>query len=222
MVVREYFWFNDVDDETELIAYGLTKNRIHQVRLDYEQDWTEQVISPTKLKKQAKEYLYYTLTDSIFSPWYGTTWDFNGTTEKPKKGNIACGYFVTTTLEHCGFNLPRVKLAQQAASIIIKSLCAKESIKTYNQVDQLKTYMDGQENGIYILGLDTHVGYLWKSESGLFFVHASYSGNKQVSKEKWNESVVISKSKVFVVGDLLGNEAVLEAWIRGQRIEVGS
>lgn len=218
IAVREFYWYEYAENEVGLMAYNNTKNRIHEVRLVYEQDWNDNVLLPQKLKKQAKEYLYYTLTDSIFSHWYGTRWDFNGTTEKPRKGKIACGYFVTTTLEHCGFNLPRVKLAQQAASVIIKALCHPNSIKKFTEIEDLKSYMDAQENGLYLLGLDTHVGYLWKSDVGLHFVHSSYSGNKQVSREKWNESTVMSKSKVFVVGDLLGSDNLIEAWIKGERL----
>lgn len=45
--------------------------------------------------------------------WYGTPWDFNGTTEQPGTGAIACGYFVTTVLRDAGVQLERVRLAQQ-------------------------------------------------------------------------------------------------------------
>lgn len=220
--IRSYFSDEDIEEiekaEVALLTYDATKDRIHQMRLVYEQDWNDNVLLPAKLKKEAKEYLYNTLTDTIFSEWYGTPWDFNGITQKPRSGKIACGYFVTTTLEHCGFNLPRVKLAQQAASIIIKNLCHPNSIKTYKAIKDLKSYMDKQDDGLYLLGLDTHVGYLWKSKTELFFVHSSYSGNKQVSKEKWNESIVMSKSKIFMVGDLLGSDGLVEAWIKGERI----
>src|SRR5215212_694349 len=33
--------------------------------------------------------------DSIIPYWIGTKWNFNGITEVPQKGSIACGYFVT-------------------------------------------------------------------------------------------------------------------------------
>ena len=52
---------------------------------------------------------FHTLVDSIFPYWYGTEWDFNGITESPRKGEIACGYFVSTTLKHMGIRLNRYK-----------------------------------------------------------------------------------------------------------------
>jgi hypothetical protein len=220
--IKEYWDYKTFDLDGHLVSYGMTRTNIHQKRLDYEQDWKKNPAKKTVLQNMAKSYLYNILTDSVFYYWYGTTWDFNGITEKPRKGKIACGYFVTTTLAHCGFFLPRVKMAQQAASIIIRSLCRQESIRTVNKLSLLKGYMDKQEKGIYILGLDTHVGYLWKSEEGLYFVHASYSGNKQVSKEKWDESRVLSKSKLFMVGDMLGNPLLIKDWIEGASIVLDS
>ena len=219
-VAIRWYWKHSFDVERHVKAYAMVENRIHEKRLVYEMDWNKNPSKHTVLQNMAKRYLYETLTDSIFDYWYGTTWDFNGVTQQPRKGKIACGYFVTTTLEDVGFILPRVKMAQQAASIIIRSLCPKESIKAFNQIAHLKQHMDKQKEGLYILGLDTHVGFLWKSANNLHFVHASYSGNKQVSKELWNESIVMQKSKLFVVGNLLDNPKLMQQWIRGIAIPV--
>lgn len=218
IAIKEYVAYKSFDIEAHLLAYGNAKHTIHKRRLDFEKEWKSHPQRLPTLQKMAKNYLYTTLTDSVFSYWYGTTWDFNGTTEKPRKGKIACGYFVTTTLEHCGFTLPRVKLAQQAASIIIRTLCPKKSIQAFNQLNKLKAYLDRQPSGIYIVGLDTHVGYLWNTKNNLYFVHASYSGNKQVRKELWNESIVLGKSKLFVVGNLLDNIELMNHWIKGTPI----
>lgn len=220
IVVKEYIAYQSFDIKTHLLAYGNIRNIIHEKRLDYEKEWKAKPERLLTLQGMAKDYLYHTLTDSVFAYWYGTTWDFNGITEKPRKGKIACGYFVTTTLEHCGFTLPRVKLAQQAASVIIRTLCPKKSIKTFNQLEKLKQYLDTQPEGVYIVGLDTHVGYLWNTPENLHFVHASYSGNKQVSKELWNESIVLGKSKLFVVGNLLENMNLMNHWIKGTPVQM--
>ena len=48
------------------------------------------------------ESFYYVMTDSVFPHWMGTKWDFNGVSNVPGKGMIACGYFVSTTLKHVG------------------------------------------------------------------------------------------------------------------------
>jgi len=220
IAVKYFFFASPSDLEAHLKAYKQTQSSVHQRRVAFEIDWKEHPNKRATLQTMAADYLYETLTDSIFPYWYGTTWDFNGITQEPLKGEIACGYFVTTTLSHMSFFLPRVRMAQQPASIIIRSLCQRSSIESFHELEDVKKYMDKQEVGIYLAGLDTHVGYLWKNQEGLWFVHASYSGNKQVSKEKWNESVVLSKSKLFVIGNMLGNKALMEKWINGQSISI--
>ncbi len=218
--IKEFYFSETAEDKALQTAYSDFTNRIHHQRLQWEQAWKHNTGDRELIRSQAKQYLYKMLTDSSFYYWYGTRYDFNGTTEKPQQGQIACGYFVTTTLSHLSFYLPRRKLAQQAASVIIRTLCDKNSIQVFNTRAKLKKYMNKQPQGVYILGLDTHVGFMWKAPDGLWFVHSSYSGNKQVSKEKWNESTVISKSKAFYIGALSENKHLIEDWIQGKSITI--
>lgn len=218
IILYEFCWKEDFNQEAHWKAYGQLENKIHKERINFEQIWQNQPQKRDYLYQAAKEYVYHILTDSLFDYWYGTPWDFNGITQKPRGGKIACGYFVTTTLSHLQFYLPRVKMAQQPASIIIRSLCQKSSIEVFNQLQQLKNHLDKQPEGIYIIGLDTHVGFMWKTGKELYFVHSSYSGNRQVSKEKWDESQVLSKSKMLMVGNLTDNRTLIKKWILGQNI----
>jgi hypothetical protein len=113
-------------------------------------------------------------------------------------------------------------MAQQAASVILRSLCDRKSIQVYNSLAALKKHMDAQQQGLYLIGLDTHVGYLWKTERELYIVHASQSGNNQVSRERWDQSTVLQRSNAFYVGDLLGNQRLIETWVKGQAIGLAS
>ncbi len=173
---------------------------------------------------RSREYLYTTLSDSLFQFWYGTPWDFNGITEIPGEGNIACGYFVTTTLLHAGFELDRVRLAQQAASIIINSLCRKKDvfIFTNGRRDKLKEHLLRQKNSIFILGLDSHVGFLQKQDTSIFMIHSSGFYPWKVVRESFHEAQAITHSNYFMVGDLLANDDLLLKWIRNEKIEMAT
>src|SRR5688572_14401155 len=118
-----YFELSEIDHEALMMKYSALKSNIEKKR---------KALSADDSNKDARKFFVATLTDSIFHYWYDTEWDFNGITQEPRKGDIACGYFVTTTLLHSGFDLDRVKIAQQPASIIIRTLCRKESIKTFS------------------------------------------------------------------------------------------
>jgi hypothetical protein len=70
------------------------------------------------------------IVDSVFPYWHGTQRDFNGTTQTPRKGSIACGYFVSTVLRDAGIQLNRIKLGQSASQVFIKTFANKKDTKT--------------------------------------------------------------------------------------------
>src|SRR4029453_1954809 len=72
--------------------------------------YKQYISNPDSTSKQA---LINNIRDSLFVCWYGTAWDFNGITEEPGKGKIACGYFVTTILRDLGIPVKRYKHAQR-------------------------------------------------------------------------------------------------------------
>ncbi len=160
-------------------------------------------VKKTSLEK-IPAFLEVSLVDSIFDYWYGTEWDFNGTTQEPQNGKIACGYFVTTTLKHLGLNISRVYLAQQASSVLIKEICDETSIKifTNGKFEKMKTYVNKYNGNIFIAGLDNHVGFIVREENELFFIHASGIAPYKVVKDKIDESPLIKNSQYFMVGHL--------------------
>ena len=108
------------------------------------------------------------MTDKIFPYWYGTDWDFNGTTQKPNEGKIACGYFVTTTLRDIGLDINRVKLAQCASEQMIKKLVSEDNIYRFSNksIEEFETNLKQKGNGIYVVGLDNHTGFVLFSDEG--------------------------------------------------------
>lgn len=142
--------------------------------------------------------------DSLLPCWYGTPWDFNGTTEKPGEGSIACGYFVTTTLRDAGIPLQRIKLAQSASQVIIRKLCTKESIHIYSNAP-LNQFVDAVSKmgyGLYIVGLDYHTGLLLNDGQQVWFIHSSYIKPAKVVCEKANESIVLNSSHYRIIGKI--------------------
>ena len=171
---------------------------------------------------KARDLLLTTLADSLFVCWYGTGWDFYGMTTTPRQGDIACGYFVTTVLKQSGFLINRTHLAQLASSEMIKTLCAADKIKTItnNQTKKLFDYIKGKPDGIFIVGLDNHTGFIVKKGGALNFVDADYYSNiDRVRSEPLEKSEIISKNGFFVVGELLYSDATITKWIKGEKID---
>ena len=145
---------------------------------------------------------------SLFPYWYGTKWNFNGTTEIPQQGSIACGYFVTTLLRDAGLNINRVKLAQQASSVIIEAVCNKENIKTFSNAmnENFFKYIKQQGESMYIVGLDFHTGFIYFDDKEIYFIQSKYYGEVAVVKEVADKSKVLLSSKFKMLGRIDNSE----------------
>lgn len=164
----------------------------------------------------ARNYLFDRITLDILPAWYGTPWDFNGTTRTPGTGTIACGYFVNTVLQDAGFKLPRIKWSQMAAEPITVKLC--HHIKRFRDrpVSDVVTYIQTQGDGLYKVGLDSHVGFIVARNGIVRFVHSNYyQRDIGVMSEPLDGNNPLAHSRYRVVGTLLGDALVI-AWITGQ------
>ncbi len=173
-----------------------------------------------EIRNQARTYVFKELEDNLIPSWYGTEWDFNGISETPREGQIACGYFVSTLLRDAGFKLERYRLAQQAALYIVRSLAPAEDRLDWSGLStvELAEKMKAQRSGFYVVGLDNHVGFLLlDAQKELWFLHSSYGDPAVVVREKAVESPVLSWSNRFVMG-FLETDWLVEKWLRGEKI----
>lgn len=169
-----------------------------------------------EILKKAETYLLTTITTDFFDQWYGTEWDFNGTTLTPRQGKIACGYFITTVLTDAGFKIPRVKWAQQASEYYIKKMTTDIKRFSNQSADSLKSYFLSRPDGLYVAGLDSHVGFVYKSGTSVTFTHASYYDPKKgVQTEQLTGNNPFAKSGYRVVGRILDQEMV-KKWVLGE------
>jgi hypothetical protein len=190
-------------------SYQTCKKSIDSLRLRYKSQWP-------RLKKSERERLFSNaVANTIVPHWMGTPWDFNGTTETPGQGSIACGYFVTTVLRDAGLPLQRVKLAQCASEEMICSLVRPALVQRYSQVPiaAFVTALMKQGPGLYIVGLDSHTGFLYHDGQELYFIHASYIGQKKVVKEIAANAAILQASRYRITGKLSADETVLEKWM---------
>jgi hypothetical protein len=170
-----------------------------------------------RILSKARSLFVSSAADNLFPYWYGTPWDFNGTTEEPGKGKIACGYFVTTVLRDIGLRVERTRMAQQPSELIIKSLTSENYIRRYSNVPNDKFVAAVREwgSGLYVVGLDQHTGFILCDNQGVFFIHSSYVGAKVVAKERALDSPILSGSKYRVIGKLSADDEFLRKWLQG-------
>ena len=164
------------------------------------------------------------LLQKIIPYWYGTAWSFEGHSNIPKKGEIACGYFVSTTLKHLGLPLNRYKLAQQSPINEAKTLGIQEEVTEVNNAhstENIKALKALTKEGIYFIGFaESHVGFLLKRKGALFLIHSNYLNASGVCIEKIDQSEVFRAFQKFYIVSLSHNTALLDKWMQQENIKI--
>ncbi|MGZ3449431.1 MAG: hypothetical protein ACXVEF_07510 [Polyangiales bacterium] len=175
--------------------------------------------------EKARNALRNGIVDTLFPAWMGTRWAFHGTTEQPHGAEgIACGYFVATILQHAGLKLEsRRRFGQSTALRIAKALVpAGPSHHRIFSVPAavLEQKMLSFGDGLYVIGLDVHVGFVSVRGSAVRVVHASYTGTRRVVDEPIVASEVIERSRDagYFVTSLFGDDTLVTAWLQNTTI----
>ncbi len=170
----------------------------------------------TSARDAAEAVVLETIVDDLIPAWLGTPWEFYGASTTPGEGSIACGYFVSTVLEHAGFGVERIAMAQQPSERIIQTLTPESAIWRFS-LRPLSDVLDrlAQEgDGLYVVGLDFHTGFLVQRSGQTTFCHASYLDEVAVVCEPAEDAAALA-SEYRVVGRML-EPAMLEAWLLGE------
>jgi hypothetical protein len=178
--------------------------------------------SKDSLYKIAKNTLEEGIVNKLVPFWYGTPWDFNGYTQIPNKGEIACGYFVSTVLLHAGFSLNRYTLAQQKPYLEAVSIQLSDSIQMYNNgpTDFFQKFKMRNGEGLYFAGLDCHVGFLLYRKNELIFIHSSYIDPLCVTIETAENSPAFTASRAYYIAEISNNRKLVDCWLKGNNIAV--
>ncbi len=193
-----------------------TKQNIFQEKYAMAKDSNER----NEILKNAKYYLFKSITDDILPYWYDTKWDFNGTTENPREGTIACGYFISTVLSHAGIDTDRYALGREAAGAVIQTICKRESIHIVkkNNFQRLFQYLKQQKDGVYILGMDWHIGFIVKKQNKIRFIHSRKPKHAGVLNEEAEDSPTLKLSNFYMIGNVLENERIIQQWVEKTKI----
>lgn len=172
-----------------------------------------------KTSSSGKDFEHY-LVNEIIPHWYGTEWDFNGYTSIPNQGVIACGYFVSTTLLHMGINVNRYKMAQQAGLYEAQTLAlSDDNYRTIYGIDSLEVVLKRDySDGIYFVGLDNHVGYLYIKDQIPYFIHSNYIEDKVMIEKALYAPAF--QSGIYVIAEISTNEELMERWRSGAVVPV--
>jgi hypothetical protein len=173
----------------------------------------------------ARREVLRAIDEDLFPAWLDTAWAFHGTaTEPQQEGGIACGYFVATILQHAGLRLSSRTRFGQAAALDIQRALTPDPAELHRifsvPADEVAERIRGLGDGLYIVGLNVHVGFVVVKRGTVQLVHSSYTDAQRVVREPLGEAEAIHNSRKagYFVTPLFASDALVESWRDGRRI----
>lgn len=200
------------------IEYSKVLSNIAQAKVQLVNGYNSGKVSMDSVE----QFFIHQLVRKIIPYWYGTPWTFEGHTNIPNEGEVACGYFVTTTLKHLGTNVNRYKMAQQASLTGLKMVSPSSEIAHFVNdsfgaaANKIAATM---KHGVYMAGFDYHVGYLLIDANGLHFIHSSNYEPVEVTIEDAHISEAFNYSNNVYLANI-GKPYFLKKWMNKTRIVV--
>jgi len=186
-----------------------------------------------KVRTAARKFLARTIVDDILPAWKGTPWTMYAVKDglKPdalmpnEKGKgTSCSYFVASVLTNAGLKLEsRAAFAKVIAVRIQKSLAPEpRDLHRYHKVspEKLEQKLLSLGPGLYLVGLNCHIGFITVGDKKVRFVHASYLEPYRVVEEALTKSQAIEKSfkSGYVVTPLFQDDRLVEFWLEGRPV----
>lgn len=108
-----------------------------------------------------------------------------------------------------------MKWAQSASEVFITAL-SNPNVKRFSnqEISKVSAYLSVAGEGIYLVGLDQHVGFITYRDEEMYFVHANYyQPNIGVMKEELDSKNPLSDSNYRIIGKLFSKKMVIN-WLQ--------
>jgi hypothetical protein len=176
------------------------------------------------IRDEARAFVVGTLVADIFPAWMGmpSGGGPQATASLPHQPGmyISCSYFLTAALQNAGLVLEsRARFAQAPALWIQRALLPPGGrVHRYGGLpaDALERRLaDDLGDGLYVVGLDIHVGFLVVRDGRASIVHSSYTPPGTVVEEPIvaSEAIANSRAKGYWISPLFRDDRLVELWL---------
>lgn len=177
------------------------------------------------IRDEARSFIIETLRAQIFPAWMGmpSGGGPTSTASLPHEPGmyISCSYFLTAALQNVGLVLEsRTRFAQAPASWIQRALLPPGvAVHRYGNISPAaleRRLVDDLGEGLYVVGLDIHVGFIDVRRGRATFVHSSYTPPGTVVDEPVvsSEAIANSQRKGYWISPLFRDDRLVELWLR--------
>ncbi len=182
---------------------------------------------------EARQYIVRAITEEIVPAWKGTPWTMaiirdglkpNATWPGETGRGISCSWFVVRVLQNAGLRF--LGPSQFAGTISVhfqrSTVANPKQLRRFYRVDSkgLKKKMVALGDGLYVVGLNCHIGFIHVRGDEVDFIHSSYVEPYQVEIEPLTESpaIAFSEDAGYVVSPLFHDAYLLDFWLSGRKL----
>jgi hypothetical protein len=204
---------------------------IQSARKKFTERWQEagNGISRAEIRRQARSYVVRTIVQDIFPPWMGTPWhmgeDDDASMPHQSGKRVSCSQFVTAVLQNVGLRLDsRPRWAAARSLYIQRSLAPRPGdVHRFLSISpsELSRRLARLKDGLYLIGLNCHVGFVQIDSGRVRFIHSNYVDPQEgVTDEKLSESSAIANSQPagYWVTPLFQDDRLIEFWLTGKPV----
>lgn len=187
-----------------------------------------------EIYREAEKYIVQQIYTRIAPAWLGMPWTMaviddglrpDAETPFEKGKGVSCSWFVVSVLKNAGLKLgnPRA-FAGTIALHLQRSLSpAPKDLKRIFHVTpaELEKRLSQWGDGLYIIGLNCHVGFVHVKGDNVTFIHSNYTAPmQQVRMEPLAESeaIALSQRAGYVVSVLFKDTRLIHRWLAGTKV----
>ncbi|MCP4680362.1 MAG: hypothetical protein GY854_33725 [Deltaproteobacteria bacterium] len=181
-----------------------------------------------KVRQEAQSFVVRAIVEDIIPKWLGMPWTLavikdglkpNAAYPFEKGRGISCSWFMVSVLRSVGLRFVNKRDFADTISIHFQYAMSprKKDIHRYfnTSPDHLEEKLKKLDNGLYVIGLNCHIGFLHITDGRVNFLHSSYTSPQQVVIEPLakSEAIVLSESAGYVVSPLFQDTRLVDYWL---------
>ena len=179
------------------------------------------------VREEARAYVVRALTEEIFPAWMGVPWTMavirdglkpNARVPWEKGRGVSCSWFVVSTLRNAGlrFSSPSA-FAGTIAVHLEHSVAPGQIVRKWDITPkELEEKLVAKGPGLWVIGLNCHIGFVHVTEERAFFIHSSYVEPYAVVREPLatSEAIALSEEAGYVLAPLFRDDRLIDHWLQ--------
>jgi hypothetical protein len=185
------------------------------------------------VRREARQYLVWAIVEQIVPAWLGMPWTMAVIQDglKPDAAfpfeagkGISCSWFLVSVLRNAGlrFQSPRAFAGSIAVQFQYALAPRDADIHRFFNVspDRLAKKIAALGEGLYVIGLNCHIGFVYVRGDRVEILHSSYITPARVVVEPVAQSPVIAASEKagYLVSPIFQDTRLIDHWLTGTKV----